>query len=212
MKRIFLLSSIFLALCATSFAQSQYGVKLGFYVGEVTENYGYDDPTLLLGQDAESPLRQPQLGVWWAVPLSNKIGLQTELLWVHKVWNFGGRAALLEGLIFDYLSLPVAATYRVKNWQLTLGPEVNFLLDQRFINPIIGLNEEGNFSEDFTLGLGGNIGVQYQRNKWIIGLRASHDLTAFKELLLTDVNGEPIFSGDYRHRGLTLWTGYQLKQ
>lgn len=211
MKQVLLLVGLFLSLLTTGFAQSQFGVKLGFYLGEVKGGYEETFPDLAIGGEKASVFRQPQLGVWWSTPFSEKIGLQAELLWVHKVWQFDEQFFILEGMTFDYLSLPIAATYRVKNWQFTAGPEVNFLLEQRFIKPIRGLNEEGAFSEDFALGLGLNLGVQYHVKEWIIGLRASRDLTTFEEYMFTDINGEPVNGGEYYHQGLTLWVGRQLR-
>ncbi|MGH1433523.1 MAG: outer membrane beta-barrel protein [Lewinella sp.] len=211
MKQVLLLVGVFLSLLTTSLAQAQFGVKLGLYLGEVKGGYEETFPDLAVGGEKASVFRQPQLGVWWYTPFSEKLGLQAELLWVHKVWQFDEQLYILEGMIFDYLSLPVAATYRFKNWQFTAGPEVNFLLDQRFIKPILGFNEEGAFSEDFALGLGLNFGVQYHVKEWIIGLRASRDLTTFEELRFTDLNGEPIEGGKYYHQGLTLWAGHQLR-
>ena len=114
--------------------------------------------------------------MWFSVPLSQRFSLQTELLWTQKDWNSEGSRDM--GVRFDYFSLPIAAAYSFGNWRVTLGPELTFLLDQRYIT-VVGLFEENPFIEEHTFGLGVNLGLQYHFRQWLFGLRANRDLTDF---------------------------------
>jgi hypothetical protein len=203
MKRFLLLSLLTLSVFTVSFAQVQFGLKTGLHLNNVD---------LVVEEEAGDPAEfatnlKPQLGVWFSVPLSERLSLQPELLWTQKDWNSEGSRDM--GVRFDYFSLPVAAAYFLGNWRVTLGPELTFLLDQRFITPV-GAFKEDPFIEEHTFGLGANLGVQYHLKEWVFGLRANRDLTNFENVQITDINGEPMGDASFYHQGLTLWVGYQL--
>ncbi|MGH1433522.1 MAG: outer membrane beta-barrel protein [Lewinella sp.] len=201
MKHI-LLGALLLLLGTTSIsAQLQFGLKTGLHLNNV--DLVVDD-----GEPAEFATNlKPQLGVWFSVPLSQRLSLQPELLWTQKDWNSEGARDM--GVRFNYFSLPVAAAYSFGNWQVTLGPELTFLLDQRFITPI-GTFEESPTIEENEFGLGVNLGLQYHLKQWVFGLRANRDLTNFENFKITDINGEPMGDAKFYHQGLTLWVGYEL--
>ncbi|WP_367391161.1 porin family protein [Lewinella sp. LCG006] len=205
MKRLFFLLLLALFVTTTSpYAQVQFGVKAGLHISHVDE--------LLSNKDLEGFLIEenavkaaPQLGLMMSVPLTQRINLQPELLWTRKNWQ---HKEFKDGLRFDYLSLPVLFGYQAGNWRLNLGPELTFLMDQRFTNG----NGKSPFVQEKNLGVAANLGVQYHLNHWIVGLRANRDLNDFQSITLTDVNGTSIVDLKYYHQGLTLWVGYQLAQ
>ena len=203
MNRLFFLL-LFVFSVTTTYAQVQFGVKAGLHlshVDEVLSNKDYEE--FLIEENTANAA--PQLGVMLSVPLTQRINLQPELLWTRKEWRM---KEFDDGLRFDYLSLPVLFGYQAGNWRLTLGPELTFLVDQRFTNG----NRMSPFVEEKTLGVAANLGVQYHLNRWVVGLRANRDLNDFQSITLTDVNGASVVDLKYYHQGLTLWAGYQLVQ
>jgi len=187
-----------------TYGQDQCGQKTGLHFNNV-------DPVVdIAGEPAEYATNlKPQLGLWFSVPLSQRFSLQPELLWTQKDWNTEGARDM--GIRFDYFSLPIAGAYSFGNWRVTLGPELTFLMDQRFLT-VVGDFEESPIIKENTFGVAVNLGVQYHLNRWVFGLRANRDLTDFVNFDITDVNGEPQGKIKYYHQGLTLWAGYQLVQ
>ncbi len=191
-------------MTTTTYAQLQFGLKAGLHFNNV-------DPVVdIAGEPAEYATNlKPQLGLWFSVPLSQRFSLQPELLWTQKDWNT--EEARDMGVRFDYFSLPIAAAYSFGNWRVTLGPELTFLMDQRFLTVVGDFEENPNIKEN-TFGIAANLGLQYHFRHWVFGLRANRDLTDFVNFDITDVNGELQGKIKYYHQGLTLWAGYQLVQ
>lgn len=202
MNRFLFLVLVIFSVSNTAFAQLQFGLKSGLHFNNVDLVVDID------GEPAEYATNlKPQLGLWFSVPLSQRFSLQPELLWTQKDWNT--EAARDMGVRFDYFSLPLAAAYSFGNWRVTLGPELTFLMDQRFLT-VVGNFEESPTIKENTFGIAANLGLQYHFKKWVFGLRANRDLKDFENFDITDVNGDPLGKANYYHQGLTLWAGYQL--
>lgn len=203
MNRLFFLL-LFVFSVTTTYAQVQFGVKAGLHLSHVDEVLSNKDFVEIIIDENEVNAG-PQLGVWLSVPLTQRISLQPELLWTQKEWRM---KVFDDGVRFDYFSLPVLLGYQAGNWRVTLGPELTFLVDQRFTNG----NGKSPFIEENSLGVAVNLGLQYHLNRWVVGLRANRDLNDFQSITLTDVNGASVVDLKYYHQGLTLWAGYQLVQ
>jgi hypothetical protein len=216
MKHFLFVLALLLSFSASLFAQAQisYGIKAGLHLSQVDETLEIPNPS---GEFVESynglTVLKPQLGLWLSIPLSKRFYLQPELLWTQKQWKPEGvPAATRNPLNFDYLSLPLALGYTAGNWQVTLGPEITFLVDQRFSEqPAIG-PDDNPFIPENELGIAVNLGLQYHLQKWVIGVRANRDLTEFVSFDFTDINGESFGGNWFYHQGMTLWAGYALSR
>jgi hypothetical protein len=204
MNRLLFLLLVAFSMTTTTYAQVQFGAKAGLHLSHVDEVLSNKDFVEII-LDENTVNAGPQLGVWLSVPISAHLSLQPELLWTQKEWRM---KEFDDGVRFDYFSLPVLLGYKAGNWRVTLGPELTFLLDQRFTNG----NGESPFIEENSLDVAVNLGLQYHLDRWVFGLRANRDLNDFQSITLTDVNGASIVDLKYYHQGLTLWAGYQLVQ
>lgn len=203
---LLLLSPIFLQ------AQKQFGIKAGLNLGNVIEDIDINEENFIdLVEQTYKIKANPQLGIWMDLPLTNRLSLQPELLWTQKHFHMDDpNINPTDGYVnFHYFSLPVLAKYRIKNWRIELGPEVSFLMDQSLRDFNSSISEHP-FIEENSLELSANLGVQYQYNRLLIGLRANRDLTDFLEFSITDINGESIGSVRDFHQNCTLWVAYQI--
>jgi hypothetical protein len=200
---------------STVVAQIDYGLKAGLHFSQVDEVFdGRDLSTTAVEDDAGDVLLKPQLGVWFSIPLSERLSLQPELLWTQKAWNQIAIPTAGKVLTFNYFSLPLAITYQTGSWRFTLGPELTYLHDSYFRkgSPFYSNSRENPYMETKEFGLAVNLGLQYHCEQWVFGLRASRDLTKIPTTVFTDANGEPVEGFQHYHQGMTLWAGYALSK
>lgn len=193
-------------------AQKQFGVKAGVNIGNVDEVItGLDDDLISFENQTYKIKANPQLGIWMDLPLTNRLSLQPELLWSQKHFHADDPVSNpTDGYInFHYFSLPILAKYQINNWRIELGPEVSFLLDQSLVDFDSPFTESP-FIEENEFEFAANLGVQYQYNRLIIGLRGSRDLTEFLDFTFTDGNGEVFGELKQFHQNCTLWVAYQI--
>ncbi len=211
MKAIISLFTLTLLFGTALMAQTKFGIKAGANFGDIIENveFNTDDFGEVDGLDYNLRIN-PQLGVWLDLPLTSQLSIQPELLWTQKAMQATENNPMDTYVNFHYFSLPVLAKYKLGKLSIEAGPEVSFLLDQSFRNNDGGLDESPLIDEN-ELELAINLGIQYQHNNWIIGARASRDVTSFQDLDFTDINGEPVGSANAFHQSVMLWVGYQLK-
>jgi len=200
-----LLALIFCCTLKTSLnAQATFGVKAAVNAAQVNSHITTDIDGIRT--DEFDVKLKPQLGFWYHLPLSARFSLQPELLWTQKSLRSKEQTG---EVVFDYFSLPVLLNYQFRKFTFELGPEFSFLLDQRFADKNSVLTESP-FIKEHVFELAINLGLRYQLNRWLIGLRATHDVTPFDSFEFTEVNGEPVGEVKFFHRGLQLALGYQL--
>ena len=191
-------------------AQIKFGAKTGANVGDIIEtieinadNFGEIDPL-------EYRVKiNPQLGIWLDLPITTEISIQPELLWTQKAYQPSDNNPTDTYVNFHYFSLPALAKLRLGKISIEAGPEFSFLMDQSLRNNDGG-PDESPFIEENTLELAVNLGLQYQHNRWIIGARASRDVTSFQEVDFTDINGEVVGTFRNFHQSGVIWIGYQI--
>lgn len=196
-------------------AQISYGIKAGLHLSQVDEVFdGRDLSTTAVIDDAGDVLLKPQLGVWFSVPLSERLSLQPELLWTQKAWNQIAFPTAGEVLTFNYFSLPLAIAYQTGSWRFTLGPELTYLHNSYFRkgSPFCPDSRESPYIQTKEFGVAVNLGLQYHCEQWVFGLRAGRDLSEIPTTVFTDANGEPVEGFQHYHQGLTLWAGYALSK
>ncbi len=203
---LLLLSPIYLM------AQKQFGVKAGVNVGNVAEQIEFsNDNTISFIEQTYKIKANPQLGIWMDLPLTSRLSLQPEILWTQKHFHADDEISNpTDGYVnFHYFSLPILAKYRIGKWRIELGPEISFLMDQSLADFNSPLREHP-FIEENEFEFAANLGLQYTFRRWIVGLRASRDVTEFLQFDFTDFNGEPF--GDLKnfHQNCTLWVAYQV--
>lgn len=196
--------------------QTTFGVKAGVNIAHVVNPDVLsisDDGTRVELQEKAKVKPRHQLGVWLNVPLSKRFSLQPELLWTEKVWHptsVDAPGVTKDEIVFDYLSLPLMFTYKINRWQIELGPEASFLADCWYKWDPSLPSSSPDFIDKKQIELALNIGVQYQINRWQLGLRYNKDLTPFLETTYTDANGIATGTGRYFHHGMQLSLGYKL--
>ncbi|MEL7251809.1 MAG: porin family protein [Bacteroidota bacterium] len=192
------------------FAQTQFGIKAGANFGDIIETIEVSEAGAVGFEEIAYRTRiNPQLGVWLAFPFSDRLSIQPELLWTQK-HLFPDEANPMDSYInFHYFSLPVLAKYKLGKFRVAAGPEVSFLLDQSFRNVDSPLTDSPFIDEnEFEFAI--NFELQYTHNRWIIGARASRDVTNFRDFEFTDINGELTGSVRNFHQSGVVWVGYQI--
>lgn len=210
MKHLLSLCVLLLLCLNLSFAQRQFGVKVGASFGDIVENIEVAaENTLGFEALAYDTKVNPQLGIWFDFPLTDRLSVQPELLWTQKDLHPTDNNPMDSYITFHYFSLPVLAKYQFGKFRVELGPETSFLLDQSFRNVNSPLDDSPDI-EEHVLELAINIGVQYTYNRWTIGARASRDVTTFRDFQFTDINGELTGSIRNFHQNGVIWVGYQI--
>ena len=208
-------SSLLLFLFAISpvllHAQKQFGLKLGANVGNVDEQIKIFDNTNLVGFEEQvyKINYTPQVGIWLDLPLTSRLSLQPELLWTQKAFEPEENNPDNTYINFHYFSAPLLAKYKFRKWRIELGAEASFLLDQSLENAD-SPQEESPFIEEHTFEFAALLGVQFQHNRWMLGVRGSRDLTDFQNFDIQAVQDEVVATIKHFHQSVTLWVGYQI--
>ena len=210
MNHLLSLSVILLLSINVSFAQKQFGVKVGANFGDIVETIEVATENTLGFEALAYDIKvNPQLGIWFDYSLTNRLSIQPELLWTQKDLHPTDNNPMDSYITFHYFSLPVLAKYQFGKLRVELGPETSFLLDQSFRNVNSPLDDSPDIDEHvFEFAI--NIGVQYTHNRWIVGARASRDVTTFRGFQFTDSNGELTGSLRNFHQSGVIWVGFQI--
>jgi hypothetical protein len=217
MKKYILITLTLIFLVSYSYGQNQleYGFKVGLNIANVdevgTKGEGQFSEVSYDGLPTATGVR-PQLGFWLAVPISEKLTLQPELLWTQKYLKYQSTNVEIDHTNFDYLSLPLLAAYRFhEHWSVELGPEISYLLAATLKDPGQTGAVLSTEIEDGDIDFGFNAGLKYQEENWVIGFRYHRSLTSFQTFNFFELSGVP--AGDIKqyHQGLVLWVGYALK-
>jgi len=172
-KKMLVFLAIGLALTTTSFAQFHLGVKAGANIFKV-DGKSFNDE-FKFGYN---------LGAFLEVPLSEKWGIQPELLWNQTNYRTGNSFSSLypggkndvEGKL-NYISIPLLLSFKpVKILSLQAGPQFGILASQD--KDLLGETKEAFKSGDFSL-LGGaqvNLGSLRVGGRYVVGLSNINDI------------------------------------
>ena len=217
MKNQVLLTITFVFLSSIIYGQRQfsYGIKAGLNIANVDEvgsySNGFTEEGYLGGLPMATGVR-PQVGAWLSLPITEKLVLQPELLWTQKYLKYQSTNEDLDHTNFDYLSLPLLVGYRFhEHWSVELGPEVSYMLSATLKDPGgTGAMLSTAIKED-NLEFGANVGLKYQKEDWVLGIRYHRSFTSFQNFTVFELSGVPIGEIKQYHQGLVFWVGYTIK-
>lgn len=217
MKNQTLLTITFVFLSFSIYGQGQfsYGLKAGVNIANVDEVGSYSNGFVEGNYPGGLPMAtavRPQLGAWLSLPLTEKLLLQPELLWTQKYLKYQSTNEDLDHTNFNYLSLPLLATYRFhEHWSVELGPEVSYMLSATLKDPgDTGAMLSTEIKEN-NVEFGANVGLKYQKEDWVLGIRYHRSFTSFQTFTVFELSGVPIGEIKQYHQGLVFWVGYAIK-
>lgn len=197
MKNIILLS-VFVLISTTAFPQASFGIKAGPMLSN-TATADYDSLSF------ENPNYKVSylIGAFATLNISNKLSLQTELLYANKgPGTYDRRLPRTSGL--HYLSLPIMLQFEAfDNFKIGFGPEISYLLyaEEQIINDY-----------DIAINLGANYTLS---DRWLIDFRYNlglYDIANFNLNGLFDPVTMEMVEIDPRtmNRTFQLTLGYKL--
>lgn len=159
MKKLIFSFALLTLLSSTALAQSSFGLKAG---GMLANKTGTS-----LSLNLESAKFSYLAGVFYGFPVSEKFGLQIELLYTNKGQ---GEAGMQTREDFHYLNLPIMLQYSItERFRVELGPEVSYLLSQKQWFTF-GTQSPSPFTKNFDAAL--NLGTNYTfLERLVLGLR-----------------------------------------
>ncbi|TDW52521.1 outer membrane protein with beta-barrel domain [Flavobacterium sp. 270] len=184
---------------------TEFGVKGGFNMSNLTDNQGdVDDNNVLYGFNA---------GVYATLPISDFVAIQPELLFTTKGAKLEYDNAFANGDVkfrLNYIELPLLVRVNVtKNFNIHAGGYASYLVSSKVTGDgATDVNEDidtDNFNK-FDAGIAAGVGVDF--NPISIGLRYNYGLTTVgKE---RTVLGTTYTVPDAKNSNLTLYLSYKL--
>lgn len=206
MKKILLIALICHLAYSNSFAQIKYGIKAGLnYVNNVQG----------IGEENINKYKiSYHFGGYSIFEISDKIGIQSEILYSNKGYKFDATDLSREGnLNLNYINLPILAGYSISNsFKVNFGPEFGYLLSakSKFDSSTVDVGDI--WDNNIDLGIATGIALDLT-SKFMIEMRYSHGLiSVIDEVELTDDFGSP--TGEtikFLNRTFQISVGYNLK-
>ncbi|WP_296311627.1 porin family protein [Winogradskyella sp. UBA3174] len=168
MKKILLLSTI--AIFGISNLMNAQNVDFGFKTGLNISN--------VTGGDIDrNNLFVFHIGGFAEFKISEKFSLQPELLYSRQ----GSEAKNLVKLKIDYLVIPLMAKYYLsKKFSLEAGPQISFLINDKFDFNDSSIPDAGTDASSFDFGL--NLGFGYHINSNLFTqVRYNYGITSISE-------------------------------
>lgn len=186
MKKVLLVFAV-LAITASSFAQTKFGVKAGVNFANVN------------GDDVEMDSKTGLVfGAFAKFELSEKFAFQPELLYSAQ----GAKATTSwEGIDYDvtdkinYLNIPLMAKfYATEGFSIQAGPQIGFLLSAKEKEEAMGLSDEYDIKDNMKgVDFGLNFGVGYELPMGLgFDLRYNLGLTNIADSDETDIKNRAI--------------------
>ena len=110
---------------------------------------------------------------------------------------------------FTAIAIPLMLGFHLKDFKIEAGAELDHRLKSTY--KVGGETFDNGFFPVGITGISLNFGLAYQWNRWIIGGRYQHGLTAIhdKDVQFTDINGEPIDNEIWQRVG-QFYIGYLI--
>lgn len=129
-------------------------------------------------------------GVFVAIPLSQLIGIQPELMFSQK--GFKTQGTFFDGKITSsYLDLPIHLQIKpTENISLLAGPQFSYLLSTKYeLNGFSAIDEENMNDNNNRATLGISAGIDFTVQNFLISARGSWDLSKVnKDNSTSDIN------------------------
>lgn len=183
---------------------TEFGVKGGFNMSNLSKDENVDDNNILYGFNA---------GLYATLPVSDFVAIQPEILFTTKGAESEYSGAGFNGnakFRLNYIEVPLLVRVNLtKNFNIHAGGYASYLVSSKVTgNGDFEFNEEIDTDDlaKFDAGLAVGVGVDF--NPITIGLRYNHGLTTVgKE---RTVLGTTTTFPDARNRNLSLYLSYRL--
>ncbi|SFC85984.1 porin family protein [Flavobacterium phragmitis] len=183
---------------------TEFGVKGGFNMSNLTKDDNVDDNNILYGFNA---------GLYATLPISDFVAIQPEILFTTKGTEYEYNNAFGSGntkFKLNYIEVPLLVRVNVtKNFNIHAGGYASYLVSSKVTGSgSIDFNEDIDTDDlaKFDAGVSAGIGVDF--NPISIGLRYNYGLTTVgKERTIA---GTTYTFPDAKNSNLTLYLSYKL--